>query len=102
MGRARVLFDEVLPRPRHVLRERAGPVDAENRDVLAHVRVPGPALIARAAGDVSLPPPVVPLLRPRARGSDLHDLPRPLVPLDAGGLDPLLGPRVPLVDVHVP
>src|SRR5207247_7471578 len=85
----------------HVLRERASPVDAQDRDGLAYVRVPGAAHVAPPARDVALRAHVVALPEALHVRADVLDLPRELMALDQRGLDAGGGPRVPVEDVDV-
>ena len=88
-------------RDAEVLRERAGPVDADALRVLAEVPAAREAVAADAADDVALAVDQVALLEALDGGAHLLDHPDELVADDHRRLDGLLGPVVPVVDVDV-
>jgi hypothetical protein len=85
----------------HVLREGTVTVDAEDLRVLAHVRLPRPAVEAHAASDVALGGDVV--ARPDVAhvAADLDDRPGELVAERHRRRDPPRRPLVPVEDVEV-
>ena len=93
--------DGVCRRDAEELGEGAVAVHADPLRVLAQVPAPRQAVAAHAADDVALAVHEVALLEPLDRGADLLDHADKLVADDHRGLDRLLGPVVPIVNVDV-
>ena len=93
--------DDVALRDAHVLGERAVPVHTHALGVLAPLDVAGVAVAAAAAGDVALAADPLADMEPgNARAQSGH-LAHVLVADDHGGLDMLLGPGVPVINMYV-
>src|SRR5207245_7197854 len=82
-GQVVVVHDYIRRGDRHVLLERAVPVDPEDGDVLADVGVPGPALVTAAAGNVALRAHVISLPEAGDPGPQFLAVSGDLTPQDA-------------------
>jgi len=101
LGQRLVDQDDVARGDADVLGERAVAVDADADMVLAPLDVAGVAVAAVAAGDVALAAdPLADLVLVHAL-AQRRDLAHVFVSDDLGRLHMLLGPLVPLVDMHV-